>query len=474
MRRFLRLREPPHVFIKEERPCGCALRAFPAERNQLTQSTLRRGDRLPSRRWRIAWLLGLGVLVNYFDRVNLSVSHASLYAAFGISNIAFGYLSGAYNWTYALCQLPIGVLLDKLGVRRIGRFSTFLWSIASFGAAVTPNLGGLFAARLALGVGEAPTFPANAKAIGYWFPARERSFATSIFDAAAKFASAIGVPIIGILLIRVGWRWSFAATGVVSFFYFLLFSRIYRDPDDDAELSEEEREYIAEEVIGPNKSEGAHAEPDSLGYLLRQRKVIGLALGFGSYNYIFYLLLTWLPSYLSFSLHIDMLHSFLYTSMPWLFATFTDLLVGGWLVDSLIRRGWDASRVRKTILVGGTTCGLGILGAANAHGAQQALLWIGLSIGGLAAAAPVGWSIPSLIVSRNNVGKVGGIVNFSNQISGIAAPIVTGYLVEARQSYAWAFGVSAVYLGIGIAAYIFLLGRIEPAAGSMTVSDGIS
>ena len=107
----------------------------------------------PRRRWRIAWLLGLGVLVNYFDRVNLSVSHASLYAAFGISNITFGYLSGAYNWTYALCQLPIGVLLDKLGVKRIGRISTFLWSIASFGAAVSTSVGGLFGRRLAAGRG---------------------------------------------------------------------------------------------------------------------------------------------------------------------------------------------------------------------------------------------------------------------------------------------------------------------------------
>jgi len=147
---------------------------------------------MPRRRWRIAWLLGLGVLVNYFDRVNLAVSHAALYTTFGISTVTFGYLSGAYNWTYALCQLPVGVLLDKFGIRRVGRVSIFLWSIASFAAAITPGLGGFFAARLLLGVGEAPTFPANAKAVGYWFPQGERSFATSIFDSAAKFASAIG------------------------------------------------------------------------------------------------------------------------------------------------------------------------------------------------------------------------------------------------------------------------------------------
>jgi sugar phosphate permease len=101
---------------------------------------------LPPYRWRIAWLLGLGVLVNYFDRVNLSVSHEALITTFGISNIAFGYLSGAYNWTYAMCQLPIGVLLDRFGVKRIGRISTFVWSIASFAAAVTPKLGGFFGA----------------------------------------------------------------------------------------------------------------------------------------------------------------------------------------------------------------------------------------------------------------------------------------------------------------------------------------
>jgi sugar phosphate permease len=350
------------------------------------------------------------------------------------------------------------VLLDRVGIRRIGRISTFLWSIASFGAAATPSLGGFFAARFLLGVGEAPTFPANAKAIGHWFPPNERSFSTAIFDSAAKFANAIGVPLIGVLLLKVGWRWSFAATGFVSLAYFLMFWRVYRDPQEDAQLGDAERAHIAE-----------HAEPDPLertqrparlSYLLRQRKVLGLALGFGSYNYVFYLLLTWLPSYLSAALHIDLLHSFLYTSVPWLFATATDL-TGGWLGDFLIQRGWDASRVRKAIIVGGTAFGLGILGAAHAHTATRALVWISISIGGLAAASPVGWSVPSMIAPRGSVGTVGGIINFSNQLSGIAAPIVTGYVVAETHAYAWAFVISAIYLLIGIASYIFLLGRIE-------------
>jgi MFS family permease len=421
--------------------------------------------KIPARRWRIAVLLGAGVLVNYFDRVNLSVSHAALTSEFGISDIVFGYLLSAYNLTYAVCQLPIGVILDRLGVRRVGRIGAFLWSMASFAAAAAPNLAALFRARFLLGVGEAPTFPANAKAVGNWFPVKERSLATAIFDAAAKFASAIGVPAIGILLLSVGWRWSFAITGLVSLGYFVYFWLVYRDPAEDAGLSAEERIYIEQGSARPTDSSVAE-KPSSLLQLLERPKVLGLAIGFGAYNYVFYLLLTWLPTYLAFALKIDLLHSFLYTGVPWFIATVADIVVGGWLVDFLVGRGWNQDRVRKTILIGGTACGLGILGAAHVTSATQALVWISLSLGGLAAAAPVGWSLPSLIARPADVGKVGGIVNFSNQLSGILAPIVTGYMVARYHAYTWAFGVAGVYLTIGIAAYVLLLGRLEPEPNS--------
>src|SRR6266851_5655002 len=93
--------------------------------------------KIPRRRWTIALLLGFGVLVNYFDRVNLSVSRDALEASFGISAVMFGYLSSAYNWTYALLQLPSGLLLDRFGVRRVGIISTVIWSVASFAAAIS-------------------------------------------------------------------------------------------------------------------------------------------------------------------------------------------------------------------------------------------------------------------------------------------------------------------------------------------------
>src|SRR5207245_7749977 len=120
-------------------------------------------------------LRGIGVLVNYFDRVNLSVSRDALEASFGISAVTFGWLSGAYNWTYMVLQLPSGLLLDRFGVRRVGIVSTVIWSEASFAAAISTGIGSLFGARFLLGIGEAPTFPANSKATGYWFPDRKRT-----------------------------------------------------------------------------------------------------------------------------------------------------------------------------------------------------------------------------------------------------------------------------------------------------------
>jgi sugar phosphate permease len=415
---------------------------------------------VPRRRWRIAFLLAFGVLVNFFDRINLSVSRDALHDSFGLSLVAFGYLSSAFSWTYAAMQMPCGILLDRWGVRRVGRISALLWSLSSFAASLAPGLTWFFGARFLLGVSESPIFPANAKALGYWFTREERSLATSLSDAAAKFSSAIGVPLIGLLLFYFGWRWSFAATGLISVFYFVLFYLIYKNPREDNGLSSEEFDFIQQG--GAQTEDQAKARSgSSLGYLLTQPKVYGLALGWGAYNYTFFLLLTWLPSYLSVALHMDLLHSVFYTSVPWLFATFTDVLVGGWLVDALIQRGVDANRVRQSVMVGGMACGMAIFGAAQAHSSVAALVWISLALGGLAAASPVAWTVPSLISPRESVGTLAGAVNFSGQIGAISAPIVTGYIVAATHSFAAAFVTAAAVLLLGIAGYIFLLGRIE-------------
>lgn len=407
------------------------------------------GELISHRRWEIAILLGIGVLVNYIDRVNISVAYDGLHAEFGISTIAFGYLLGAFNWTYAAAQLPVGVLLDRFGVQRIGRIGTFVWSVASFGAALAPSVPAFFGMRLLLGLGEAPTFPANAKAIGQWFPRNQRGLATAIFDAAAKFGPAIGVPLVGFLLIHFGWRWSFAASGILSFIYFGAFCAFYRDLNS-ADVAERS---------GIGAGSGA-----PLTYLLRQPKVIGLVTGFFGYNYCLYLLLLWLPTYFS-TLKVRPFTSALYSAVPWLVATFADLLVGGLMVDYLIRSGRDQTRVRLGVLIGGTLVGLCLAGAIFTRNPIVALVWLSVSLGGLSAAAPVGWSIPSLIAPKDSVGKVGSILNTGNQLAGIVAPVLTGYILSWTKSFGFAFGVAAGLMLAGMEQVIDELVTLIGVAG---------
>ena len=198
-----------------------------------------------------------------------------------------------------------------------------------------------------------------------------------------------------------------------------------------------------------------------LGYLLTKAKVWGLTIGFAAYGYSFYLFLTWLPGYLVKTMHMDILKSAEFAAIPWAVATVTDLVVGGWLIDHLISRGNNETRVRKTVLVVGMLFGLAVFGATQTVDPVWAIMWISIALGGLAAAAPVGWSLPSLIAPRGGVGTVGGIMNFINNLMGVVAPIVTGVIVGATNSFTNAFAVAGVVLVVGIVSFVFVMGPIE-------------
>ncbi len=416
---------------------------------------------VPRRRWRIGGVLALGVLINYFDRIALPVAVPQLQHDFNLNAGQIGILLSAFAWSYCSLQLPVGVVLDRFGVKTVGRISAGLWGIASVLTAIASGYWTLFIGRLLLGIAEAPSFPASSKATGYWFPRHERGLATAIFDASQKFGNVIGVPVVAYAIVSFGWRAGFVLTAVLSFLYFGIFAVVYRDPGQDPRLSEAERNYIAE---GGATSEGVVAgSPGAmLGYLLRQRKVWGLTIGFGAYGYAMNLFTSWLPAYLVQTMHVDILRSATFTMIPWGCASVMDLLVGGWAIDHFIQRGHDETFVRKTVLVCGMLLGLTVFGAVFTDDPFWALLWITLSLAGLASAAPAGWSIPSLIAPRGGNGTVGGVMNFLNSVMGVVAPIVTGFIVLETGSFSSAFIVAGVVLMVGIGSYVFLLGTIKP------------
>ncbi len=272
------------------------------------------------------------------------------------------------------------------------------------------------------------------------------------------------MPLLSLILMTHGWRAMFLVTGMVSLLFFGAFVLFYRDPAGDARLTHAERRHISHRQGA--KADGIPAS-GTLIALLGQAKVWGVTIGFGAYGYAFFLLLTWLPGYLASTFGMSLLTTGLYAAIPWLVAAIVEVLVGGVLVDALIRRGMDATRVRKTVLVIGMLLGVSIFGATTTHDPNIAIAYITIALSGLAVAAPVAWSLPSLIAPRGTVGTVSSIMNFANIVMAFIAPIVAGHIVASTGSFTNVLLTAAAALIAGVLSYVFLLGRIEPiAAGS--------
>ncbi len=428
----------------------------------MQRSIIAPAERVTNLRWGIALILAFGVLINYIDRGALSVAKDPLHADLGLGDAEFGFLSSAFFAIYAACQVPVGYVLDRWGVVVVSRIGAFLWAVASALTAIAPSFAGIVAARAFLGVAEAPTFPANAKAVGYWFPRSERSLATSLFDGAAKFSSAIAVPLTAWLMLKVGWRGMFWTTALFSLIFFGIFYLFYRNPSQDKRLTHAEAEYIRAGGGEPEKPAGSDDAGAGLGYLLRSGKLWGLTIGFTAYDYLFGFLLTWLPGYLTETFGVNILKAAGYAFVIWMTGTIADLVVGGWLVDNLIKRGYDANRVRKTLLILGLMLGFAVVGAVYTKDINVAVFWIAVSAAGISFHAPVAWSIPGLIAPRNSTGKVGGIMNLFGNLGTFFAPAITGVIVWRTHSFALALLTAGGILLVGIASYVWLLGKIEP------------
>lgn len=416
---------------------------------------------VPRRRWGIAVLLGASVLFNYFDRLALSVAGPPLRVELHLDALTLGVLFSAFNWSYAVLQIPSGMILDRFGVTRVGRVGIFLWGLASAITAMAGGYGGIMIARLLLGAAEAPSFPLNSKAVGHWFPRAERSTATAMFDGMAKFSQVVGVPLVAITLVTFGWRGAFWMTALLSFIFLIVFWVRYRDPSEDPRLTPLEYEYITSGGAVP-EGPSSHGSFRMLLYLLRQRKVWGLTLGFACYGYSNSLFASWLPTYFVQTMNVSLLKSASFTVLPWFVATVAQFIIAGWLVDWLVKRGHDETIVRKATIVACLAGGLAILGAAFTTSIVWVLIWMTISVSMLTSASSIGWSFPSLVAPRGGSGTIGAIMNTMNAAVGSVSAILTGYIVKISGSFSGAFIVAAFILVAGVCFYTLLMGRIEP------------
>jgi len=435
----------------------------PSDATVPADAAARPARRVGNVRWAIAVLLFFGVLVNYFDRTNISVAAGPMGEEFGLTPGELGIVLSSFLWSYTLSQIPAGLLLDRIGMKWVLRVTTWIWALACFLTAMASGTGLVLAARILLGVSEAAVFPGAMKVTGYWFPRAERGLSTAVFDSGQRLSNVIGTPLVAVAVVELGWRGAFWVTGILSVVFALVFWISYRDPKEAlgaGRLSQDEYDYIRDG--GAQDEDVANPNPlANLGYVLRRRKVWGLSLGLGCAGYTAWLLLTWLPSYLQTAMHTSLLRSGLFTAIPWLVAVVVEFLIPGWLVDHLIKRGRRETAVRKAVLIAGMVVALGIVGAAFTTSVAVALFWITVGTVGITLAFCVCNSLPALIAPEGSVGAVASVMNLVNTLFGLTAPIATGFLVQATGSFAPAFLVAGAIMAAGIVLFTVVLGPIE-------------
>lgn len=401
------------------------------------------------RKWTLVTLLGLGVIIAYIDRTNLAIALASpdFRQFFALSDTGRGVLNSVFFWSYTAMQIPVGFLVDRLGVKRPLTFSFIAWCLIAATTATAGAFWELVALRLMLGVAEAALFPAGLAWLAKHVEEQQRGLAAGIFVSGSKWGPAIASPLATWLILGYGWRSMFFLLGVGGLVWVIPWML----------LAGADRPRKQETGRSPNR-----AEP--FGALFRTRAMWATVIGTFCYNYFLFFSLTWLPAYLVESRNLTLSSMSIYTMFSFA-GTGTVAILAGAAADWMIRRGSSALNVRRWFTIAGLLAASTEVFGAMSASTNVAVFFAIFSMTGLGLATANYWAITQTLLPGVAPGRVAGIQNTALNLAGIVAPIITGWLKQITGTYTAPMQTIWVVLIIGVAAYAFLARESRPQLG---------
>lgn len=407
-------------------------------------------------RWKIGLLMFLGVAFNYLDRVN--ISHAIIYITkeFNLTNIEKGYILSIFSFGYVLFMFFGGVLIYKFGARSVLFISSMLLSISTVFTGLSSGFKSLLMSRFFVGVFEAPTFPANAYIVSQWFPKKERARATSFFDSGSYIGMAIAAPIIIFLIVNYDWRVCFYISGGIGVLWSIIWYLYYRDNPKDHGRIESTELLLINEFNKENKPKSL-----SLTKYLKNRKIIGMSIGFFCYNYLKSFHLTWFPIFLVESKGMDFINLGIAAIIPPFFAVLGEIFTG-YLIDRLINNGSSPTYAKKIPVCIGLVFSSIIILSIFTSNIIAVITIITLSYMFLISSSVGIWSMPDEITNnKRSVAIIGSIQNTFSNIAGIIAPIITGYLYHYSGTFLLPFLISCFVSLLGAFSYWYIVGELK-------------
>jgi MFS transporter, ACS family, hexuronate transporter len=398
-------------------------------------------EKIGKYRWTICALLFFATTVNYLDRQVLSLLAPDLSREFGWTNTDYANITSVFQFAYAISMLFAGRFIDKLGTKKGFIWAIIIWSLAAIMHAYAIEIGGMFTgifatiglvipvsilgfmiSRAVLAFGEAGNFPAAIKATAEYFPKKERSFATGIFNSGANVGAILAPLTVPWIALNWGWQSAFIMIGAIGFIWVIFWWMFYDKPEKQKRLSKAELDYINSdtetEVLVTEQSEKV-AWFKLLGYKQTWAFVFGKFMTDG----VWWFFLFWLPKYLEAQYGMVKTEIMLPLALLYTMTMFGSI-GGGWFPTYFIKKGYNAydGRMKAMLLIA-----LFPLVVLAAQPLGYISFWIPVILIGIGASAHQAWSANIFTTVSDMFPKkaVGSIVGIGGMAGGLGGVIIS-------------------------------------------------
>jgi MFS transporter, ACS family, aldohexuronate transporter len=408
-------------------------------------------------RWWIAGLIFLATLINFIDRLTISILGPVITKQLGLTNFQFASITTSFLIAYTASQGISGKLYDRIGPRRGFAISILLWSIAASAHAFARGFVSLSCFRFLLGLGEAGNWPGAARVIAEWFPLRQRALGMGIFNSGVCIGSILAPPLIVWLQLRFGWQTTFLATGALGFGWLALWLSFYESPERHPAITAAEYAIIKEGQAPATKELRIRWSE-----LFQFRQTWAIVLSRFLTDPVWWLYITWLPLYLYNARGFDLKKIGMFAWLPFVTADAGSLL-GGWFSGYLISRGWQVNQARKIVITAGALFMTAGIPAALSHGAMAALAFISVVTFGFQSWINNVQTLPSDFFPQQTVATVAGLGGVGAGIGAILFTLTTGWVVD-HSSYTPILIIAGLLPLLGTAVLFVVGGPIKKVA----------
>lgn len=404
-------------------------------------------------------LLFIATTILYIDRSALGILAPDLQRSIGWTEEQYGIINSVFMMAYAVCFLVMGRLIDQIGTRKGYLISIGIWSLATLGHVLARSWVGFAAARFSLAVGQSGNFPSAIKAVAEWFPKKDRALAVGIFNGGANMGTILAPLIIPLVVLGFGdWRTGFLWTFPISLTWMLLWLKFFRKPEESAQVSVEEFQYI-------NSDSGEEERASRVGWkdILPHRGTWAIAVAKFMADPIWWFYLFWGAKFLNVKFGVNLkeigLPFFTIYLASWALGIFL-----GWLSSKLMKSGFSLNQGRKLGLL---ACGLFAVPVVFVP--HTANMWLAVGLIALAAGGHCGWSanvfsLMSDIFPKKATGSVAGFGGFAGAVGGAIVAYLVGRVLQdiGSDGYAIPFAIAGSGYLVALLVVHLLVPKIKP------------